>query len=458
MTFFISVFILLMQFLWKWVDELVGKGLEWNILTELLFYASATFVPIALPLAILLSSLMTFGDLGENNELVAMKAAGISLKKIMMPLVFLSLITGLGGFLFSNYALPVANLKFRSILYDVRQQKLAFNIKEGIYYSGIDGYVIRIGTKEKDEKTIRNIMIYDHTDKMGNTNLTLADSGIMEMTSDDKFLMLTLFNGSNYSEKLDRSNLERMTMRRSTFSEEQRRFDLSAFSLTRTNQELFKNHYQMLNVSQLQKAEDSLRKDTKRRTDAFSKMFLTSFSNYKSFSDSSAKLLPDTARKLNVDFLSNFPENVRIKIIENALSAARNNKVNIDSEKGFLDNKNKLIVAHQIEWHRKFTLSFACIILFFIGAPLGAIIRKGGLGLPLVVSVFFFVMYHILSTTGFKYAREGVLTAFQGMWLASIVFLPVGILLTIKATSDSSILDVDSWKKFFTKLIILIKK
>ncbi|MCX6235286.1 MAG: LptF/LptG family permease [Bacteroidetes bacterium] len=458
MTFFISVFILLMQFLWKWVDELVGKGLEWNILAELLFYASATFVPVALPLAILLSSLMTFGNLGENNELVAVKAAGISLKKVMMPLVFLSLLTGLCGFLFSNYALPVANLKFRSILFDVRQQKLAFNIKEGIYYSGIDGYVIRVGKKEKDEKTIRNVMIYDHTGKMGNSNLTVADSGRMEMTPDDKFLILTLYNGANFDEKLDRSNVEKMTMRRTSFAEEQRRFDLSAFALTRTNEDLFKNHYQMLNIRQLKKAVDSLRRETDLRKQEFSKSFLANYIYYRSYDDSSARSLPDTARGLKTNFLSNFTEKEKLKIIETAMNVSRNIKVNIGTEKEYLSGRTKLIASHEIEWHRKFTLSFACVILFFIGAPLGAIIRKGGLGLPMVVSVFFFVMYHILSTTGFKYAREGVMTALQGMWLASAIYLPIGILLTIKATSDSPIFDLDSWKKFINRLIFFRKR
>jgi len=453
LTFFIALFILLMQFLWKWVDELVGKGLEWNILTELLFYASATFVPLALPLAILLSSLMTFGNLGENNELVAMKAAGISLRKIMMPLIFLSLLTGVGAFLFSNYVLPVANLKFRSILFDVRQQKLAFNIKAGIYYNGIDGYVIRVGVKEKDEKTIRHVMIYDHIGRTGNSNLTIADSGRMETTPDQKYLLVTLYHGTNYDDMADRSNPYKMTMRRTAFEKEERRFDLSAFAMTRTNEDLFKRHYQMLNIQQLQKAIDSLHKETQQRSQSYSNLFIRNYTFFRPVDDTSYRTETDTMKALNPDFLSNFPPQERIKIVESALNAARNLRIGIDSQNAYLESKNKLIVAHEIEWHRKFTLSFACIILFFIGAPLGAIIRKGGLGLPLVVSVFLFVMYHILSTTGFKYAQQGVMTAFTGMWLASAVFLPIGILLTFKATSDSPILDMDSWKKFFAKLI-----
>jgi len=456
MTFFIALFILLMQFVWKWVDELVGKGLEWNIIAELLFYASATFVPLALPLAILLASLMTFGNLGEKYELVAMKAAGISLRKVMKPLIIMAIVISAGAFFFSNIVLPIANLKFRSILYDVRQQKLALNIKEGIYYDGIDGYTIRVEKKDKDERTIRDVMIYDHSHKMGNSSLTIADSGYMEITPDNKLLIITLFNGTNYDEKMDRKNKYARPFTRTSFIKSQRRFDLSGFSMTRTNEELFKKNYQMLNIKQLKESEDSLNLQLDKKQLEFEGNFPTNYfylhNHLDSISSQDQLTVIDTTKVLDSAFLMNFTGREKSMIIENALTSARNIKTNIGYHTGYIQNKNKLVIKHRIEWHRKFTLSFACIILFFIGAPLGAIIRKGGLGLPLVVSVVLFVIFHIVSTTGFKYAREMVLSPFEGMWLSSVVFLPIGIFLTYKATTDSPLLDTDVWRKTFKKV------
>jgi lipopolysaccharide export system permease protein len=458
LTFFIALFILLMQFLWKWVDELVGKGLEWNIIAELMFYASATFVPLALPLAILLASLMTFGNLGERYELVALKAAGISLRKLMRPLIVLSVVMGIAAFFFSNIVLPVANLKFRSILYDVRQQKLALNIKEGIYYNGIDGYTIRVGKKEKDEKTLHDVMIYDHTNKAGNTNLTVADSGIMEVTPDKRFLLLTLFNGKNYYEETDRKSQASKPFRQTAFNESQRRFDLSEFSMVRTDEDLFKKNYQVLNVRQLDEATDSLRQKTDEKIDEFVTGFSANYFHYTNRYVKTADSLrkQDSSFAAGTDLLDGFESAGRTKIIDQALNSARNIKVSIGYHNDFIKDRTLLVTKHEIEWHRKFTLSFACLILFFVGAPLGAIIRKGGLGLPLVISVILFVMYHILTTTGFKYARVGAMTPFEGMWLASAVFLPIGIFLTIKATTDSPLMDTDSWKKLFRRIMHLI--
>ncbi len=458
LTFFIALFVLLMQFLWKWVDELVGKGLEWNIVGELLFYASATFVPLALPLAILLASLMTFGNLGERYELVAMKAAGISLRRIMMPLIVLSVVISIGAFFFSNIMLPIANLKFRSILYDVRQQKLALNIPEGIYYDGIEGYTLWVGSKEKDEKTLRDIMIYDHTDKMGNTSLTMADSGLMEITPDKRYMVLTLFDGVNYYEDLDRKTISTRPFRHVRFSESQHRFDLSAFSMVRTDEDLFRKNYQMLNIRQLEEATDSLIRQREDKVNEFQLNFLSNYSHLRYKYDTTGKIAPgpDSIFVWKGAFMDQFTREQKLRIIENALNLTRNLKVNIGYQKDYVDEKNLSIIKHRIEWQRKFTLSFACIILFFVGAPLGAIIRKGGLGLPLVVSVILFVMYHIISTTGFKYAREGVMTPFEGMWLASAVFLPVGIFLTYKATSDSPLMDTDSWKRRIEKVTSIL--
>lgn len=452
MTFFISLFILVMQFLWKYVDDLVGKGLEWYLIVELLFYASSTFVPLALPLAILLSSLMTFGNLGEHYELVAIKAAGISLRKVMKPLVVLSVLISVLAFYFSNNVLPLANLKFQSLLYDVKQKKLAFNIQEGIFYSGMEGYTIRIGEKDNDGIGIRDVMIYNHSKKLGNVDVTTAESGRMESTPDGRYIIFTLFNGFNYQENVDsRGYRKTRPFERTKFEKEVRRFDLKSFEMNRTDEELFKDHYAMLNVDQLSKAIDSLTEKKEKRVSTFKEKFEEYYPFYREI-DSIPDFTADSLGKLDTNFLNNFEKEKRRKILDYAYESARTMKFNIENNAGFQKSDKKLIIKHNIVWHKKYTLSFACLVLFFIGAPLGAIIRKGGLGLPVVVSVLFFILFHILSITGEKYAREDVLDVATGMWLSTAILLPVGFFLTLKATTDSPLMDTDAWKKYFNKL------
>lgn len=452
LTFFISLFILVMQFLWKYIDDLVGKGLEWHVVAQLLFYASTTFVPLALPLAILLSSLMTFGNFGERYELVAMKSAGISLSTIMKPLVVLSVIISIGAFFFSNNILPISNLKFKSILYDVRQQKLALNIREGIFYNDIEGYVMRIGKKESDGKTIRDVIIYDHTGKSGNTNVTKAEWGKMIQSDDGNFLELTLFNGYNYDEKIDRRNEAKRPFQRTYFSEQYRRFDLSDFRMMRTNENLFRNHYQMLNLEQLELSTDSLKKELVTKKENFSKAAELNYSFFQK-ADSVLPLHDSIQVTERLYALNGMSKDEKVQAVERALNTARNARNNAEYEKNDINERLVLIRKHEVEWHLKFTLSFACLVLFFIGAPFGAIIRKGGLGLPLVIAVIFFVIYHVLSMTGKKSVISGGLDPVLGMWLSSLVLLPVGILFTIKATNDSPLFDVDVWLTRINKFL-----
>ncbi len=452
MTFLISLFILTMQFLWKYIDDLVGKGLEWYIIAKLLFYASSTFVPLALPLAILLSSLMTFGNLGEHYELVAMKAAGISLRKAMRPLVVLSIIISIAAFYFSNNILPSANLKMLSLLYDVREKRPALNIKEGVFYNGIDGFVIKIGKKERDNKTIRNILIYDHTSRMGNTNITIADSGKMEVTQDKRYLIFTLYNGINYDEKIkNRAHLVNRPLQKTKFREEYRRFDLSAFAFKKTNEEFFKDNYQMMNLNMLATTVDSLAKNLKSRRIKYSESFRTNFYRY-SRVDTIIFAPNDSLEELKSDFLSNFEKEDKRNILALALRTTRNIKDNIDFHKNDFSYKMRRLAKHQIEYHKKFTLSFACFLLFFIGAPLGAIIRKGGLGLPVVISIIFFVIFWVVSVTSEKSARECVTEPHLAMWISSAFLFPIGLFLTFKATTDSPLMDANAWKKIFKRI------
>lgn len=451
LTFFVAVFILLMQFLWKYIDDLVGKGLEWYIVMELLFYASSTFVPLALPLAILLSSIMTFGNLGEHYELVAMKSAGISLWKIMRPLIILTIAISGIAFYFSNNILPVANLKFKSLLYDVRKQKLAFDITEGIFYNGMDGIVMRIGKKEKDDRSIRDVMIYNHLNKQGNTDLTVADSGRMEASPDGRYLIFHLFNGYNYQEKTDQKNYRKnRQFQKTKFSEEYRRFDLSDFTMKRTDENLFKNNYSMLNIAQLNAAIDSLGKIYSRKKDDFSGDFTRHYQYY-SMIDSAVYLKQTGIDSLALP-LEGLSKATKVNIIQRAMNKARGVKNNIEWHIRDYESKREWLSKHMVAWHKKFTLSFACLVLFFIGAPLGAIIRKGGIGLPVVVSVLFFVLFHIITITGEKSAIAGAIKIEYGMWVASAVLLPLGIFLTFKATSDSPLLDFDIWKRKIGRL------
>lgn len=459
LTFFIALFILVMQFLWKYVDELVGKGLEWYVIAELLFYASSTFVPLALPLAILLSSLMTFGNFGENYELVAMKAAGISLRRIMKPLIFLSVFISILAFLFSNNVLPIANLKFHSLLYDVRQQKLALNIKEGIFYNGIDGITIRISEKDDDKNIIREVMIYDHTDRMGNIKVTTAQWGKMELAPDKSTLLFHLYNGYNYEEIVNRRNYKvNRPFQRSHFKEQTRRFSGLDFALSRTDETLFRNNYQMMDLVQLEKSRDSLSHELVLRKDRLYNSINDRYVNYTKVDT----LLPDTTfARIEADtaaIVSTLGKSNQLNAADYALQSARAIKNNIDFSLRDFEERAERIRKHEIEWHRKFTLSIACFILFFIGAPLGAIIRKGGLGLPVVVSIIFFVMFHIISITGEKYAKAGVLPPEIAMWLASAILLPMGVFLTYKATTDSPILDADAWNKVLKRFLFFRKE
>ncbi len=455
MTFFIALFILVMQFLWKYIDDLVGKGLEWYLIAKLLFYASATFVPLALPLAILLSSLMTFGNLGEHYELVSMKAAGISLRRAMWPLVILSVIISLGAFYFSNNVLPIANLKFQSLYYDIREKKLAFNIKEGIFYSDLDGYTIRIGEKESDDIHIKDVMIYNHSSRLGNIDVTVAKSGKMETTPDGRNMIFTLYDGYNYKEKVDvQGHRKNRPFERSSFKEELKKFDLGNFEMNHSDEDLFKKHYMMLNIKQLRHSIDSLGSLINEREKNFISSFDNNFSNYHKI-DSAAFEKNDSV--VITDILSNLRLIARQDIIEKAINSTLSISSNINYSKTDLQIRQEGIVKFIITIHEKYSLSFACLILFFIGAPMGAIIRKGGLGFPVVISVIFFIIFHIASITGKKYVIAGVLAPEVGMWIASALLLPIGIFLTYKATNDAPLLDADAWHKVF-KLLSMPKK
>ncbi len=464
LTFFIVMFVLLMQFLWRYIDDLVGKGLELKIIAELLVYTSASLVALALPLSILMSTLMAFGSLGEFYELTAMKSSGISLQRIMFPLIIFVFFISIGAFFFSTNVLPFTNLKMRALLWDVRQQRPELQIREGEFYNGVDGYSIRINEKNPQTNILYDLKIYDHTSKRGNVSVIVADSGYMKMTVDERNLIITLWNGYSYNEQEEDRRKQPKTYphRMDKFKEQRIVIELTGFGLQRSDENLFKNDYQMMSLKQLTKVEDSLRWDLKLRENQFINTLLA-YNLFKVRSKKESRVFDtgmnissgrDQPSVLNIDSLfQTFSLSDRIDIINGVMTKVRSTKSYVESSCENLKYKRKLLRRHEIEWHRKFTLSIACLIFLFIGAPLGAIIRKGGLGMPTVVSVLLFIFYYVISLTGEKVVRESVLKSYQGMWLSSFILLIIGIFLTYKATTDSAIFNIDIYLRFFAKIL-----
>lgn len=456
MTFFIALFVLLMQFIWLYIDDMLGKGLEWYVIAELLVFASANLVPLALPLAILLASLMTFGNLGEHFELVAFKAAGISLQNVMKPLIILVSIISIGAFFFANNIIPVANLKFYSLLHDIRTQKPAFNILPDVFYNEIDGYVIRIKEKvpREDGDLLKKIMIYNHSEDNGNRHLTVADSGIMQISKDKTYFLVKLFHGVDYQEKFERKVDKVYPFSRFYFDEYEMRIDMSGFKLSRTDEELFKEDYRMLNLRQLSERTDTLNKYNSTRSREFYEGIMNSYIINDTNISKTLKLIPSDTKLTLEQVLSRIPKNQYDQLFNIALNDARTNKGRASAVLVEMDYYSESLLNLNVEWHRKFTFSLACLIMFFIGAPLGAIVRKGGLGMPVVISVVFFLLFWILSIMGEKMAKEEVIEVYQGMWISTFVLFPLGFFFTYKATTDSAMFNTDSYIKFFKKLFV----
>ncbi len=465
-TFFISTFILLMQFLWKYMEDMVGKGLDWSVIAELLLYSTAGLVPLALPLSILMSSLMTFGNLGQNYELLALKAAGISLKRAMLPLIFFSFLVSLVAFFFANNVLPYTQLKSLSLLYDVTHKKPELNIKTGIFNNDLEGYTLKVDYRDKKTGIMHDLMLYDHTNERGNVGVTIADSARMVLTSDKKYMVFTLFTGSSYQEIYKNGNNMGFPMQRDTFESKQILIPMIGFELQRTNEELFAKNYQMLNVMQLDYAIDSLNSETKKqaqrlykdlifRTYLLTKMRDSLYTGRIERNEEFYKSLKYNNLEVVLDldtFINGLPMHTKAITFNDALERANSVQMEIRGIKDSNIEQVRYIRRHEIEWHKKYVLAFASFLFFFIGAPLGAIIRKGGMGMPVVVSALFFVAYYIVSLTGEKLVRESRLDSLQGMWLATSILLPLGIYFTYKATYDSSIMESETYLKFFDKV------
>jgi lipopolysaccharide export system permease protein len=448
-TFFITLFVLVLQFFWLYIDDIVGKGLDMLTIGRFILYVCATLVPLALPLAVLLSSIMTFGNLGETFELVAIKSAGIPLIRFMRPLFFACLVISGIAFLFNNYFIPVAQLKMQTMKYDIIVSKPAFDIKEGVFYDKIDGYVIKIGKKEKDGSSIRDILIYQQNYDLQD-NIIVAEKGKMTITPDKKFLEFDLENGWNYRER-GPHNTTNTEFIRMGFKEYKKVFDLSSFKLNKTDDNAFKNNYQMLNMRQLTTVIDSLEKVTaayRNKTRVELRINIHTLKYLDSPWINPASVVPLKAAR----FPDLLPDSARSYVLDRSIAVTNNIKTSQEQSAIMFDNDRNNLRLHLMAWHEKLTMSIACIVLFLIGAPLGSIIRRGGIGLPLVFAVVFFVIFFLLNNFGRKLVKENVLQPIPGMWMATYVLVPVGLFLTYKALHDSQLLNKEFYFRIFKNI------
>lgn len=440
-TLFIGMFIFFMIFIFTYLDEIAGKGVDALTLVKLFFYMFLTFLPPSMPLAILLSSIMSFGNLGESYELASMKSAGLSLISIMKPLLLLIFIFASFCFIFNNVTLPLLHLKAGSMLYDVRTAKPAFNLKEQVFYGGIDGYSIRVGSKDRDGKTIHQICIYDHSEGMGNTSQLYASDGQIFMKNG--YLTFLLKNGTRYSQSVnDAHQLKTRPNFILHFKEETVRIDLTGLKMKNTDEELFKNHAEMMNLRQLHDYRDTTIKFRKSTYNQTLKQFAIQYYFQKSLKQSI--LNADKEKILSLSkCLVHLPKAQQKSAFETAQNMMKSADIFIDSQVVEEDNNLYNQAKYEVEWHKKFSLSFTCIILFFVGAPLGAIVRKGGFGMPVVISVFLFIIYHVINITLEKMVLQNKLGVIPGIWAAPAIFLPFGIWLTQKASNDAPLFNFD---------------
>lgn len=480
-TFFVALFLFLMQTIWKYLEDLVGKGLELSVILEFIFYFGIHLIPMALPLAILLSSIMVFGNLAERYELVAIKSAGVSLLKAMRPMFVVSVILAISAFFVSNNLIPKANLSWGALLYDVMQKKPAMNIVDNVFFKDIEGYQIRVGKKGDDNQTIEDILIYvNNSKKNGNNNILIAKRGKMTVSEDNRFMTLYLEDGKRYQELVNDPNYKKsMPHNTMAFRTYHLTIDMSELAFSRTEKERFSEDHRMMNINQLKTRIDSLDRYIAKKNNAlhdyispyFFKTSDTITMNDTAVSDRLAYLLSRRRKTKGKEIVNQVSEmssiqstgkkkfanltknqvNLNETIVERAMQNANNIKRISGNNMNDMTGQKELRAKYTVEWHRKFTLAVSCILLFFIGAPLGAIIKKGGFGLPLVISILLFILYYVVTIFGEKLVKQGVLEPFIGMWMSLGLFFPMAIFLTYKASRDSQLFNVDFYKYLIPK-------
>ncbi|MGM0480115.1 MAG: LptF/LptG family permease [Bacteroidota bacterium] len=479
-TFFISMFMLVMQFLWKYIDDLMGKGLELSIIIELLFYVSASLLPLALPLAILLSSLIVMGNLGESNELTALKSSGLSIYRILRPLSAVILMIAIGTFYFSNYIIPIANYKWHSIIWDIQEKKMTTFLKPGSYSQEIDGFSIKIG--EGKDNAFTDIIIHDRRDKEIIKTIT-ADSGEFYQSVNGDYLFFKLYEGNVIEElknapnfgvqKKKRTRHRTFPGRKSEFGTATYKMDMSGFKLNRSREDLFKDDYEMLNVFQLDETVDSLQNAYKDVTGKLSFNITSKHAYFQAvnyaqqqYNDSikrteeesekadekdkmpkPQKLSPQDSAKIQSFSLQSLSHKDSVNTYVHLKSQLRTLISSLESQQQIIESRHRTLRRFEIEFHRKFSLSFSIIVLFFIGAPLGAIVKRGGFGAPVVIAALLFMVYFVLISIGDSMARNEILSPFMGMWGPNFVLAPFALLLMISAANDKSVVDLPRFLK-----------
>ncbi len=471
MTFAICLFLVLMQFLWKYIEDMVGKGLGFDVLGEMFLYAALTLIPLALPLSILLASLMMFGNLGESLELLAIKSAGIPLLKTMKPLIVLVAFISIGAFFFQNNAMPKIQSKFYSLLISIRQKSPELDIPEGVFYKEISGYNMYVEKKNRETGMLYDVLIYDVASGFQSMAVIICDSAQMRMSEDKLSLIFTMHHGQQfqnftqgtgetYSPDFVPYARENFTTKTMTIPYDDN-FNRMEENVIQDN---VSTNYVTKDLSELKLSIDSLELLVDSINIGDRKIMQDySYLNFRNSYDpaekdtiiSNAKISP----VLNIDsVMASKDLQSKTAIMQSAYTKADNNSNDNIFRSMTKTTTQKAIIRHWIEWHRKFTLSFACLIFFFIGAPLGSIVRKGGLGTPIVISVILFIVYYVLDNVGYKMARDGVWDHWMGMWFSSMILLPLGIFLTYKAMNDSVIMNTDTYVTFIKKLLFIREK
>ncbi len=448
----ISIFVLTMQFFWLYIDDLVGKGLDTFIILKLVGLVSISMLTTAIPLALLFSSIMTFGNLGESFELIAIKSAGIPLVRFMRPLFIFAIFLAGIAFLLANNIIPVSQMRLTTLKYEIIISKPAIDLKEGVFYDKIDGYVIKLGKKEANDSVINDIVIFEKRFGLQD-NMIMAKSGVMRVTPDKKFLEFILYNGWRYQEKGYRATTN-TEFTRLNFKEYKKVFDLKSFQMNKTVDVIYDP--KMLSVRQLGKAIDSIQS-----MDSFfikkTQSEIYPYLKFMFYKDSTTLFKGNRPAQVK-NFDAIIPKEERYNIVESVgyqFSSLQNNLASLVT---IYKEQQHAETMHAIEWHRKFTLSFACIVLFLIGAPLGAIIRKGGLGAPMVSAIGFFVVFFLLNNFGEKLAKSGQWSVYAGMWLSSLFLIPVGLFLTYKAMRDSQLFNQEFYYRFLQPIKVTLQK
>ena len=449
----VVVFILMMQFLWLYIDELVGKGLSFSIIMEFLGWGCITMLPLSLPLATLLSSMMTLGQLGENNELLAIKAAGISLQRMFIPLACACFVISVGAFFVSNDLIPIAYNKIYQLRADIGKTKGEIKIPAKTFYNGIDGYMLRVEERNDETGIMHGVMVYNHTKNKGNTSLTIADSAMMKISKDKSYLSFIMYNGSNYEETNNKKYRDTtLQFQKIDFNRQELIIPLENYAFQKSDTSRFGDQVKSMNLKQLHESEDSIgRINATGKANNIASLSSSRALRYNNQLDTTQKVVRTTPF-VRDDLLKWKDIDKEIQAVEQAKEKAEEIQQALTGYSRERHHNTHILRLIDIEVYKKFALAIACFIFFFIGAPLGAIIRKGGLGGSAIISVLFFVAYYVIDIAGSKLARDGAVDPFFGVFFSSYVLFPTGLFLTWKAINDSTFFNMDSIKSGFRKL------